>query len=260
MTAMDYISQPDVDTHVGLGFAEEAALKKYLSDHIVPDKAGRQNEIPVYFRWPESERRMKYPFITIDLLSINPAYDKFHSITNYYDSPSKFITGETGAVREGYYFPSTDTDVANDGDTGYYIERYLPYTLMFQISSFARSITDDRFMTARFITDIFPPQTFFIGCDADNVFKRCSLLEWVTADTLETTEASKRIFRKIYTIAMETEVPPSKIYEYEKVSRVHADIYDKGVDQKLAVTHPYDSPAHSEILGDFTIEAPPSGP
>ena len=35
----------------------------------------------MWFRFPEGERQLRYPFITIDLLTVEPAFDLFHATT-----------------------------------------------------------------------------------------------------------------------------------------------------------------------------------
>lgn len=260
MSTFDYIGDPDPPQHTGFLLAEEAALKQYLSGRQAPSgRNGDLKDVPVYFRWPDSTRRITYPYITIDLLNISPAYGRWTSLFNEADTPAEFIDDSTGAVRYGQYYPSESYDVATDPEKTYYIERFLPYNLMFQISVWSRSIQVDRYLQGRFMVDIFPPRSFFIGVEADHVWRRCELLEWVSADSLETTEADKRILRKIYTIVLETEIPTSKVLEVGKIRKIHVDIYDKDADFTLAPGHPSDSPAHSEIAESFTTVAPPSG-
>lgn len=250
----DFISDPDVAAHTGFILAEEAALKYHVSGLQVPNPRapGELSEVPVWFRWPESERRMAYPFITIDLLNILPAYERWTSLWNVADLPSRFAGIGDNPDREGVYYPGYTPDVEMDPDKGYYIERYLPYDLLFQVSTFARSAFHDRFLTSRFITDIFPPRHFGIDVPADHVLRRCELVQWATMDTMETGEAAKRIFRKVYTVRMETEIPVSKIYELEKVGAVHVDIYDKTQGTlREGASHPVDS-SHTVAAAHFT--------
>ena len=44
---------------------------------------------------------------------------------------------------------------------------------------------------------------------------------------METMEATKRQFRKIFTIKMETEVPEDKLWEIRKVEHVRVKFYDE---------------------------------
>ena len=258
MSDWDFISDPDVGAHTGFILAEEAALKQYVSGLHVPNPRGESgtSEVPVWFRWPESERRMAYPFITIDLLSVAPAYDRWTSTYNAAQSPVYFDGVGDNPGRWGLYYPGYTPDIPTEEGKTYYVERYLPYNLMFQISTYARSAYHDRFLTSRFITDIFPPRSFAIDVEADHVARRCELLQWVSGDTMETSEASKRIFRKIYTVLMETEIPTSKVVEFEKISTVHVDMYDTTEPESYeAVGHSVDGPhtsadAHSTVTSE----------
>lgn len=241
------IHQYDTTAHEGFLLAEEAALKLHFSGIEVPDKRSTK-EVPVYFRWPESERAIRYPMITLDLLSITPAYDRWHSSINEFDTPALFETrDENGSLissREGHYYPSVTYDATpNDDESGYYIGNYLPFNLMYQVSTWTRSIQQDRILTGKFFTDMVGPRSFFIGVDADHTWRRCELLEWISGDTLETTEASKRTFRKIYTINMEAEIPTSQIYELVRVGRVHVSIFDKLFDPERVLLDEFTEPA-----------------
>jgi hypothetical protein len=252
---VEYISDPDVAAHTGFILAEESALKEYVSGLMVPNPRGEGelSEVPVWFRWPESERRMAYPFITIDLLSIDKADERFTSFYNVARSPVTFEGLDGEDDREGIYYPGYSYDVQPSTDeVGLHIDRYAPYNLMFQISTFARSAYHDRFLTSRIITDIFRPKgDFWINVAADHAARRCWLVQWTSGDTMETSEASKRIFRKIYTILMETEIPVSKIEEYQKVSSVHIDLYNKDDGRTEDVDHPVNG-THDIAIGTST--------
>lgn len=256
MSDYGLISDPDLAEHTGFLIAEELALKNYLSGIEIPVK-GQMTPVPVYFRWPTSERLIKYPFITIDLLSISPAYERWHSYFNEMETPALYESS-TGAVDERFYWPGYSDDVSTDDpdNKNLWASTFLPYDIKFQISTFCRSASDDRFLISRMITDFLGPRSFFISTFADKVWHRCELLEWVSADSLETIEATKRQFRKVYTINMESEIPSSRLLELEKVRAIHVDIYDFDSD-RLAPEHPIDSEDHSQILDSFTTEPPP---
>ena len=48
---------------------------------MVPTRPGYEGttEVGVWFRYPEGERQLAYPFITIDLLTVEPDYELFTS-------------------------------------------------------------------------------------------------------------------------------------------------------------------------------------
>lgn len=244
------ITDVDLDKHTGFLLAEEAALKRHLSDIEIPSPKGNI-PVEVFFRWPSSERRTRGPFVTIDLISITPAYDKWHSHINEYDVPSTF-EGPTSS-REGQYYPSITYDATPNEESDYHASNFHPYNLMFQITTSTRSVLQDRWLTAHFLTHVLPPRSFWIGVDADHVWRRCELLEWIPGDTLESTEATKSIFRKIYTLNLETEIPTSTVAELVKVERLHVDIYD---DIMVPLTyHEHDDDvAHESTLDYFVTE------
>lgn len=251
--------QVDVEGHTGLLLAEDAALKEYLLGITVPDKNGML-PVDVWFRYPEGERRVKFPFITIDFIAINPSYDRwtsYHYVDENYSVFEDPITGEE--VRRGMYIPSTAPSLPakESGTSGYEIEPYLMYTIMYQVSVHTRSALHDRYLASRFMTDIFPPRPFWIGVEADHTWRRCELKEMQPADTMETTESgNKRIFRKIYTVSMDAEIPQSRIYEVEKAQRVHIDLYKRPVDHREPGSHLYDDP---HTYAEPVTIVPPSG-
>lgn len=261
---MTDLAPVDLDANTGFLLAEEAALKQYLSGRItIPRPRKADSEVGVYFRWPTSERTIKYPFITIDLLSIDPAYDLWHSDHDEMADPARFYDPDTGITREGIYHPSVTPDALPEGvdisDPGQTMGRLLPYRLMFQIGTFATSPLDDRAMHAKLMVEVLPPRSFWIGVDADHVWRRCELLQWVSADSQETTEAGNRMFRKMYTISMETEIPTTTLRQVEAVRQIHVDIYDLTSQVPLPVEHETEAD-HSSIADTFTTVEPPSGP
>lgn len=265
MTTWDYdlaIGQPDPTTHTGLLLAEDAAIKAYLSGITVP---GRPDEDPidvgVWFRYPEGERREKFPFITIDFLALNPSYERWTSYHAVPDNYASFRDPETNEeIRKGMYVPSVAAELPELEDpnaTGYGIDNYLMYTLMYQITTHARSAIHDRYLTSLFMTDFLPPRPFFIGVDADATWRRCELLSMQPSDISETTESgNKRVFRKVYTITMDAEIPQNRLAVYYKTSRLHIDLYDtdNGITRE-SVEHSYDDP-HT-LAEPVTVEPPP---
>lgn len=224
------------DTNADAGFilAEESALKKYLSGIQVPKfTAGQQTDeystVPVYYRWPTSERNITYPYITIDLLSIDPAYGRWHSWTDPMKVPAVFTDQDhPGEYRTGNYYPGQAHDIeVSDDAFGLATGPYLPYDLLFQVSVFSRTAHHDRFLSSKFFVDFFQQRNFWIDTDIDRVWHRCELVSWVSGDSMETMEATKRQFRKIYTVRMETEVPSEKLFELMKVREVRIKYFDQ---------------------------------
>jgi hypothetical protein len=249
----------DHQLHTGLILAEDDALKEHLSGITVPDRNG-MIPVDVWFRFPEGERRLKYPFITIDFIAITPSYDRWTSVHKVYSDDASFEDSITGQeVRTGMYVPSTSStlpELSSDG-MNYEIEQYLMYVLTYQVTVYSRSAIHDRYLLSRFMTDIFSPRPFWIGVDADSTWRRCELVGMQPADSTETTESgNKRIFRKVYTITMDAEIPQSRVSEIEKVMRVHADIYAQPIEHKESTSHLYNA-VHT-FAEPVTVE-PPSG-
>lgn len=191
------IGKPDLESHLGFILSEEEALKTWLTGITVPTKPGSPGttEVGVWFRYPEGERQIKYPFVVIDMLTIEPDFDLFTS--TYIQNPVDL------------YVPSVSPSLppAPVGK-GYSVREYLPWRIVWQVSHYARSALHDRYLTSIFATDILPVRPFFIFNAADGVDRRTDRLSFQAADTMETTESgTKRIFRKIYTISMLTEIP-----------------------------------------------------
>lgn len=249
------------EANTGFLLAESNALKGYLKGIKIPQRGKADKEVPVYFRWPSSERTIKYPFITIDLLSIDPAYDLWHSVVDPLKNPALFEDARAKTSTVGMYFPSVTptalpegVDIEDAGGLGYELGEYLPYRLMYQITAHATHAMDDHLMTAKMLVDRFPPRSFFIGVEADQTWRRGELIQWVSADTQETTENSNRVFRKIYTITMETEIPTSTLSEVGIVERLHVDIHDTQSQTPLPVGHDTYGD-HSSIADHFTTTA-----
>lgn len=211
------VGSPDIETHRGFILAEDEAIKTYLTGLTVPTRPGspQTTEIGVWFRYPEAERTIKYPFITIDLINVAPDYTRW---------TSDYIQDLTDL-----YQPSVSPTIGDPAENkGFTVRNYLPFKLSYQISVHSRSSLHDRYLMSRFFTDVFPPRPFWLGVDADNTWRRCELLDSVQADLMETTESgNKRIFRKIYTISILAEIPQDVITESWQVLRVFVPIVDR---------------------------------
>jgi hypothetical protein len=221
VTIRPLIAEPDLQAHRGFMLAEDEALKQYLTGIVVPGRdEGTTVPVGVWFRWPEGERQIRYPFITIDSITAEPAYELFHS---NHQEPI-----------EGLYRPSFDTQLPPPsggwGIMGYSILNYLPFRLVYQVNVYSRSNLHDRYLRSIFATDVFPQRPFWIGCDADMTWRRTEQIGYAATDQAETSESgSKRIFRKVYTVQMLAEVPQTRLAEAEfyKVFRVYLSVRDR---------------------------------
>jgi hypothetical protein len=213
------IGAPDITAHTGFILAEDEALKKYLSGITVPVRPGEDDtvEVGVWFRFPESERQIRYPFITLDLLSVEPAYDLFTSV---FQEPV-----------EGLYMPSVAPSLPpldEDGLTTYSVPNFLAFRLIYQVMVHARSSLHDRYLLSLFMTDVIQPRPFWLGVDADNTWRRIERIGFAQADIPETTESgTKRVFRKVHTLSMLAEVPQAAFVQSYKVLRVLLSAVDR---------------------------------
>lgn len=257
------IGQPDLHAMTGFLLAEDDAVKTYLSGIQVPDAKNVMQNVSVYFRYPESERRITYPFITLDLINVERAWELNTSDwyppkgTQIFEDPN---TGQE--IRRGQYWPSVTPEVGTpgSGDEGdaplaWNYRQFLPHRLTYQVDVRSRHALHDRYLQSIFYSDILPCEPFWIGVDADHTWRRIQLLDFMDYDTVETTEADKRIFRKIWTIAMHAELPQDFLVHSAQVLRVHADVYAMPVEEREAVTHLWNSP-HPAAQDHFT-EPPP---
>jgi len=222
MTVRPLTSQPDIWEHRGFMLAEDEALKTYLSNIQVP---GQNREDPwinvgVWFRWPTGERQIKYPFITIDSISAEPAYDLF--------------TSDHIEPVEGLYWPDqSPTLPAPSGGWGlmsYGIRNFLPFRVVYQINVYSRHNLHDRYLRSIFATDVFPQRPFWVACDTDQTWRRVEQVGYTATDQAETSESgTKRIFRKVYTVCMLAEVPQTRLIDSEfwRVFRVFLSVKDR---------------------------------
>ena len=129
------IGSPDLVAHTGFLLAEDEAIKAMVSGITVPERPGstETTEVLVWFRFPEGERQIRYPFITLDLITVEPAFELFTSVYNN--------------ELEGLYQPSVSPTIPPLGPGGlttYSIPNYLPFRLVYQIMVHCRSSLHER--------------------------------------------------------------------------------------------------------------------
>jgi len=239
-------AEPDLVEHLGFILAEEEALKKRFTGIKVPSRPGYQGmtDVGVWFRYPEGERQLAYPFITIDLLTVEPDYELF---------TSTFMQDPTDLYQPSF---SPTLPPLPPGARGYAVREYLPMRLVWQVSTFCRSALHDRYLTSIFMTDVLPYRPFFID-SVDGVARRTDRIGFQAADTLETTESgTKRIFRKIYTISMLTEVPQNSFADADGYSRYLALRVLIPVVEQAKFDHYFQTilAGHVDPIDEFTAE------
>ena len=200
----------------GFLFAEDEAIKKRFSNLTVSDDREAERPVQVFFRYPEGETERKYPFITIELIDIVHAKNRQHSDI-YLD------THRAGHPNNLDYWPSTSSASSPNvpGFDSFRTTEFTPVDLLYQVSTFTRSAIHDRQLASQMLANIVPYRYSSIMIEADGTSRRLDLLDWSTADLLDP-EAGyrKRIFRKVYTLQMTSEIPTSSLTGLKKVSSV----------------------------------------
>jgi hypothetical protein len=200
----------------GFLFAEDEAIKKRFVNLTVSDDREGARPVQVFFRYPEGETERKYPFITIELIDIIHAKNRQHSET-FLD------THRAGHPNNLDYWPSTSSASSPNltGSDLYRTTEFTPVDLLYQVSTFTRSAIHDRQIATQMLMDVVPFRYSSINIEADGTSRRLDLLDWTTADLLDPESGyRKRIFRKIYTLQMTSELPTSALVGLKKVLSV----------------------------------------
>jgi hypothetical protein len=200
----------------GFLFAEDEAIKKRFATLTVSDDRDNDRPVQVFFRYPEGETERKYPFITIELIDVIHAKNRQHSET-YLD------THRAGHPNNLDYWPSTSSASSPNvvGFDSFRTTEFTPVDLLYQVSTFTRSAIHDRQLANQMLANIVPFRYSSIMIEADGTSRRLDLLDWSTADLLDP-EAGyrKRIFRKVYTLQMTSEIPTTALLGLKKVLSV----------------------------------------
>jgi hypothetical protein len=213
----------------GFLLAEDAALKARFSTLTVSDDRNNARPVQVFFRYPENETERNYPFVTIEMIDLVHAKNRQHSETQVVypktgiPNRQKFLDGPDALK----YWPSRVSDMetvtgTDTGDPEFIVSNeFVPVDLLYQVSTFTRSALHDRQLSAQMLSTITPFRKGFIDVPEDGTIRRLDLLDWTTADLLDS-EAGyrKRIFRKIYTLQMSAEIPSVDMYGLQQVTSV----------------------------------------
>jgi len=197
-------------THPGFTLAEDAALKMRLSDMAVSDDRNAERVCQVFFRHAAKTTEKTYPFVTIELSDISFAANRNHSYTDLY-----YHQGDPSSSNIDY-LPSTmnEADLAALAgvDGVLYADSYVPIDLMYSVTTYTRSQLHDRQLTALMLRRVVPimPGRGWIEIPEDGTIRRLDMLSWNASDILDGEAGyKKRIFRKVYTLKMNAEMPAS---------------------------------------------------
>ena len=204
----------------GFLLAEDQSLKEKFSGIQLVDDRDSTRDVQVFFRYPEGETERTYPFITIELLDINHAANRQHSDTNIYafrgtapaGQPAGHYTTESAGAFT--YWPNETTDVTTLAYGGVVGSPFItamehtPVDLLYQVTTFTRSALHDRYLQAHILTKVAPFRRGYLAVGADNTHRHMDMLDWRSADMLdEEAGFKKRLFRKVYTLSVTSEIP-----------------------------------------------------
>ena len=209
----------------GFLLAEDAAIKARFTGITVTDDRNASRPVKVFFRYPEGEVEKEYPFITIEMIGMNHDTRRQLSETYYYFSNS---SGASNSPKYMDYYPSelTSSEMSQLAANGSLrMDSVVPVMLTYQITTYARSALHDRQLTSKILKHAAPFRRGFIDIPEDGTIRRFDLMSWNTSDLLDR-EAGyrKRIFRKVFTIQMTSELPASSITAVKNVDSIVGNI------------------------------------
>ena len=173
--------------------AEDAALKAHLAGMTVSDEKSNARQVKVWFGYPDVEvRAQEFPFVTIDLIDINPANDRQNSGVMY-DSD---YNGTLPLATTGYY--------------KYTIP--VAYDLVYQITSYARHPRHDRALMMQLLNKF--PSKFgklavpnYIGTETG--YRSMFLDGFVKRDAVDSETGNRRLLRNALSVRVVSEMTPT---------------------------------------------------
>jgi len=229
-------------SHPGFLLAEDAAVKSRFSNIAVSDDRDAERIAKVFFRYPEGEKEKEYPFITIEHVGLSHNRSLQHSEQTYYYSNT--VAGASASPTYIDYYPSEldAAGMAAELGTDKYLrtDSFVPVTLIYQVSTYARSALHDRQLTSKLLRRVVPFRRGFIEVPEDGTIRRFDLVSWVNSDLLDGEAAyRKRIFRKIYTIHMSAEIASSDLVQVKQVTSVVGNIKNADNQSPSVFTTPF---------------------
>jgi len=231
-------------SHPGFLLAEDAAVKARFSNVSVSDDRNSTRIAQVFFRYPEGEKEKEYPFITIEHVGLVHNRQLQHSEQTYYYSN----TVQSASLSPVYidYYPSElnssgmAAERASLGVPYLKTASFVPVTLIYQISTYARSALHDRQLTSKILRRVAPFRRGFIEIPEDGTIRRFDLISWSNSDLLDGESGyRKRIFRKVYTLHMSAEIPADDLTPVKQVTSVVGNIENADNQEPSVFTTPF---------------------
>ena len=167
--------------------SEDAALKSLLRNIYVADEKNVAREVGVWFANPDVEsRQQSYPYLTIELVNVEWANFRQQS-GRWVDTDSQGTVEPVSGQVHAYEMP-------------------VPWTLTYQVTSYARHPRHDRAITAHLLSNTFVAQRGFVAVQNDlgtETGYRHMVLEGFTKR--DTIEDGRRLFRNVFTITITSE-------------------------------------------------------
>lgn len=207
---------------------EDAALKAKLSGIRVPVSSEEETEdvdfdaprtvtggktrlVPVYFRLPEDEvRKRTYPYLTIDFLTAVRDGEREHRGVGTYGVPND----------DGTLNAYTPAGMPSGGGRG---ELPIPMQLQYQVTQWARWNRHDRIIMAELLANRLEPRFGFLEMLADELddgsIRRLDLMAGPTNGDMRD-EKGARVFRKMYTVGVSSELFHSDLVALQAVHSV----------------------------------------
>jgi len=209
----------------GFLLAEDQALKEKFSGIQLVDDRDTTRDVGVFFRYPEGETEKKFPFITLELLDINHATNRQHSDQYIYNFRGTAPAGQpsghyttAGDSSTFTYWPDTTTDVStlptNGATSNPFVSalEHVPVDLFYQVTTFTRTALHDRALQSHILTKVAPFRRGYLNVGIDDTQRHMDLMDWRSADMLdEEAGFKKRIFRKVYSLSVTSEIPASQL-------------------------------------------------
>jgi hypothetical protein len=180
---------------------EDKALKTLLTGITVSDDKNASRPVGVWFGQPDVEiRAQAYPYITIDLINVQEAYDRAaRGILSSLDyTPEDFEP-----IDEGY---------------GELIPFPIPYNLDYQISTFARHPRHDRQILSELHRVGLTSRYNSLDIEEDGTVRFFYVMQTMKRDR---TEEDRRLFCNIFNIRVHSELYLGTNTAYKLVDQVN---------------------------------------
>ncbi len=174
---------------------EDKALKALLTGITVSDDKNASRPVGVWFGQPDVEiRAQAYPYITIDLINVQEAYDR----------------AARGILTSLDYVPEYFEEVPEG--FGQTIQYPVPYNLDYQISTFARHPRHDRQILSALHNNVLTSRYNSLDIEEDGTVRFLYVMNSMKRDR---TEDDKRLFCNIFNVRVHSEIylAPNELHQ-----------------------------------------------